>query len=501
MPPRDEQQSQPTGLPQGVSPLVMEQFAGINTLAARVSVPDQQMYWCDGFMPLAPGRLRTMADIGAPLFSIGVQITKLFCTLGQIFTWTADGSLFRYDGSANNQIAGPGTFPPNAPSTSLGACTIPGLVAGTPSVIFVSDQVNGYFIFQNGLGLALPGGTTFYGVVPTGISGHSVELYSGHVWVATPGGGIVASAPGSYVDFATSSGGVAFNSPDSFQQFQYTCLKSAGGFLYCVADNSTSYISGVSTSGTPPSTGFTYQNADSTMGAFIWNDAVISVGRDLLIANPNGVFRLRGGAMTKISYELDGFYLNAGTDPALCFGETEVFGRRIWCLLMAVEDLVTGATSNKLLIYDGERWFTSPQGVNLTFITTFEQSSNLALVGTDGTNVYELFTTPTTAFTKTVQSRLWTTPDGYHSGKAASRFWALTNYSSVNSPNLTVKIDNEANSQPYTIVGPAGTGYFVTPPQAIGQQGVLTGMTISTNCDDMEINSAMIGAEVVQYRG
>jgi len=57
------------------------------------------------------------------------------------------------------------------------------------------------------------------------------------------------------------------------------------------------------------------------------------------------------------------------------------------------------------------------------------------------------------------------------------------------------------NTQTYSITGPASTGFFVTPPQAIGQQGVLTGMTISTNAADAALIEAKIAAENVQYRG
>jgi hypothetical protein len=41
----------------------------------------------------------------------------------------------------------------------------------------------------------------------------------------------------------------------------------------------------------------------------------------------------------------------------------------------------------------------------------------------------------------------------------------------------------------------------VLPPQAIGQWGVLTGMTVTTNADDMVLISLMMQDEIVQYRG
>jgi hypothetical protein len=40
----------------------------------------------------------------------------------------------------------------------------------------------------------------------------------------------------------------------------------------------------------------------------------------------------------------------------------------------------------------------------------------------------------------------------------------------------------------------------VLPPTAVAQVGVLNGMTISTQCDDMALITATLQPEVVQYR-
>jgi hypothetical protein len=495
----DQQGQQSPSLPQGVTLLAMEQFAGMNTIAARVSVPDKQVYWYDGFMPLAPGRLRTLGDVGTPLFAIA-GIIKAFTTSQAIWVWLNTGDLYRYDvPGATLSLVVAATF--TSDPTLIGACLIP----GTENVIFVQKPgPSAYYIYDAGNFYGPGAVTPDYGTVPVGISGSTVELYSGHVWVGD-GNVIVVSAPGSYVDFATADGGVEFTSPDSFLQQQYTVLKSSGGFLYCFGDNSVSYISGVTTSGVIPTTTFTYQNADTTVGSSNWNDSVVSTGRDLLFANLTGVFQLRGGEAKKVSYELDGFYGTMDTTTLIPqMAQTVIFGRRVWILLATVTNLLTNAVENRLLMWDGGNWFTSLQSVPLVFITTLETGSQFAVIGVDsGGAVYELFTTPSTLFMKTVQSKFWAAPESYYTIKAASRFWALTNYYNLGSPNLTVTIDHAIISSvaTYTIVNPGITGYFATPAIQIGQTGPILGMTITTSCADMEINSAMIAVEVVQYRG
>src|SRR6266700_8340492 len=39
---------------------VMEAWGGVNTATLRPGIPDDQLAWCDGFMPLAPRNLRTL---------------------------------------------------------------------------------------------------------------------------------------------------------------------------------------------------------------------------------------------------------------------------------------------------------------------------------------------------------------------------------------------------------------------------------------------------------
>ena len=63
----EQQQEQQQG--EFARPLVCEMFAGVNTATTRPGVPENQCYWIDGFIPLAPGNLRTLYGIGSPLFT------------------------------------------------------------------------------------------------------------------------------------------------------------------------------------------------------------------------------------------------------------------------------------------------------------------------------------------------------------------------------------------------------------------------------------------------
>ena len=351
-------------------------------------------------------------------------------------------------------------------------------------------------------------------LAPSGISGTAIETYAGRAWIAN-GPTIYFGAPGSFTDFATSDGGGNFTSGDNFLRVKYVRLVNTNGFLYLIADSSMNYVSGVTTSGTPPTTTFTNQNADPEVGT-PYPASVLCRGQDIVLANSWGVHVSRGAALSKVSEALDGVWNSVagfGSLTQLSAAKATVFSKRIWMVLAQIIDPVANTTQNKLLIWNGKDWYASTQGFGpLTFIATQEINSVLTAWGTDGNVIKPLFNTASTAFTKTVQSRYWDEPGGYQFSKATGRFWSVWNYNIAGSLNIQASIDavgiNGADgttftgSTTYTIASPAGTGYFVTPPQGVGQQGVLTGMTLKTNDADVSLVSAMIQNDPrISYRG
>jgi hypothetical protein len=354
-------------------------------------------------------------------------------------------------------------------------------------------------------------------LAPFGIQGTAVESYQGHVWVFN-GNVFNFTAPGSVTNFATSAGGGSGQSSVSYLKVGYVQVVSTNGFLFIIGDSSMDYISGVQTTGTPPTTTFTQNNCDPEIGT-PYPAAVTTLGQDILVANPTGIFVSSGGAFVKQSEPMDGVYntvpatqfnLNPFNGFQLSAAKATIFGKRVWMVLVPIVDPVSGSQVNKILMFNGKLWWASQQDVALTFIQGQEINSVYTAWGTDGTHLYPLFNQPSTAFTKTLQTKLWDEPGGYESNKADNRFWSVWDCFSTSSTALTVDIDavgidgsgnQYSNTNSYAIPGPTALGYFLTLPQAIGQQGVFTGMTITTQAADMALVSIKLGAGAVQYRG
>ncbi|MDE2097090.1 MAG: hypothetical protein KGL39_07580 [Patescibacteria group bacterium] len=366
-------------------------------------------------------------------------------------------------------------------------------------------------------------------IMPFGIKGTAIETYNSQVWVAD-GNKIYFSAPNSVQDFGTADGGGVFQNTNSFQRVAYIGLKQTNGFLYLISDSSIDYISGVQTTGTPPTTTFTLQNADPEIGT-PYPGTIDVFSRNILFANSFGAHVSYGGAVTKISENLDGVYAtlsNFGGEQ-LSAGKAIIFGKKCWILLVPIVDPISGQSVNKLFIWNGKIWWAADQELQLIFIQHQEINSVLTCYGTDGQNIYPLFAQPSTALTKVAQSKLWARPGGYRNSKSADRLFGLVQYFSQVSPNLTVGIDYESGTADYTIALSPGSlswtnnsnktiswtnnssqtltwgnpvnAVTVFPPTNIVQNGVLLGMTLMTEAADMALISMMIEPQITGYRG
>lgn len=657
-------------LPPGTSPLVVEMFGGVNTATTRAGVPDEQVFWLDGWFPQAPRNCRVLYGVGTTLYTaagttvvwfdfINIGSTPyciIFLANGQVVAvntltsvattvlnagtitsptiigcgisqwgsqyliivadqtngyWLWDGTNVYKAGtlsptvsitsggsgygssetvvlsgghgtgaSVNGSIVGgvlvsasivnPGTgysvgdivtgglIPPptggsGATITATLATVVGGgyftlsslsivaggsLYSGNPSLTFqifdgretrptaialvTGGTITGTSITGRGSYVAATspavtitdtatGATLTFQLMPFGVQGTDAETYQGRVWVAKQAT-VFYTAPGAIGDFSTSNGGGNFTSNDSFLKVGFSRLIQSNGFLYLIGDSSVNYISGVQTTGSPPTTTFTNQNADPEVGS-PYPASVILQSQNILFANSVGIYVLNGSRAQKISDFLDNTYNSVANFGGLQLSSASatIFGRKCWMTLVQVVDPVSGSTVNKVLMWDGKRWWASAQDITLTYIKHQEINSVITCYGTNGTIVTPLFSQASTAFQKTIQSRYWDSPGSLMTNKTVNRFWGLFDYYSASaSTNLTLTLDGVGvapgttqftGSNTYTITGPTVTGYFNTIPLAVGQQGVLNGMTLKTNAADMSAIMLMMTPIPVQYRG
>lgn len=305
-----------------------------------------------------------------------------------------------------------------------GATATAVLTSGAISSVTVTNAGTGYttapaVVVQSGVNNSATATVT---LMPFGISGTSIETFQQRVWLCYPyqsasGSGVQqngevinVSAPGSFSDFATSDGGVQFINTDSFLRAQYINIKQSNGYLYPFGDSSVSVISNVQTSGSPSSTTFNYQNTDPQTGA-AWRDSLQAYSRTILFANPFGVFGLYGGAVTKISKNMDNIFNNAvfpakgGVVPTSAVAN--IFNLKVYLINMTVVDPFTNQQRTLMLGWDEKEWFIVSQASVYTIIATQEIASDLIAWGSDGNSLYPLMDFPSNLITKKISSKLF----------------------------------------------------------------------------------------------
>ncbi len=379
-------------------------------------------------------------------------------------------------GSVSIDVSGSGTGYTTPPTLTVigdgvGAQLLAELSGGTVTNISVVSAGTGYTRAQVQFSGGNRGASAVATLMPYGVQGTTVETFQGRVWVGNGRTGQV-SAPASPADFSVADGATAFQSNDSFLRERYTKFIQSNGFLYLFADSSINYISGVSTSGNPPETTFNNLNVDPQIGT-PWRNTVQAFGRDLVFANSVGVFVNYGGAVTKISDPIDGIFSTvaqsawpAGFEPSAAV--MTIFGIRCYILAMPILDQVTGLQVIKCLMWDGKRWWTSPQE-GFTNPVLASQDLDSVLTGyctANQTTINSMFSTRSEAFMRYLYSKLWDNP-GVWQVKMQRQAHGLLNVNYVDPPAVAASgfiglNSNPTNGQTITL-----NGYLITFKSAV----------------------------------
>lgn len=338
------------------------------------------------------------------------------------YAW--DGTLYSPGGFAPSWLSGVSTLSPtgnthttttiDSMSSTAGIVVGMGITSSTgdiPAGTTVASIVSSTSITISNAATGTHSSQTFtiQWFMPSGLVGNAIEIYQNRVWF-TNGATLFFSAPANGATFSLLGGG-SVTSTDAFLKQGYTGLKQSNGFLYLIADCSINVISNVQTSGSPAITTFNNLNADPQVGT-PWHGSIQEFGRGITMGNTSGIYALFGGAAEKTSDSLDGFISN--TNPPITgntnfpsSGVATIFGIKVLGVLFPSGKDYLGNVRSILAIWDGKKWFMASQNSALIYINTQEVESNLTMWGTDGTNLFPLFSTADTSISKIAQTKLW----------------------------------------------------------------------------------------------
>lgn len=170
--------------------------------------------------------------------------------------------------------------------------------------------------------------------------------------------------------------------------------------------------------------------------------AIYAFSNLVYFANAYGIWQLSGSALVKISIGLDGFFQNLNlANTSFSTGYGEIYGTP--CLFWQAyyngdNNVAAGYTLFAATLQAGQptQWFRVVQGT-ITYIASIPawSGSNIPVVyGTDGTNIFPLFTNTSTAYAFTIDTKIWDIAGSkidYHTWDALALFCPLSSQTTI----------------------------------------------------------------------
>lgn len=324
--------------------------------------------------------------------------------------------------------------------------------------------------------------------------GTAIATYAGHVWIAN-GRTITFSAPGSYADFSVADGGGTVIITDESFHSSITGLVANNNYLYVTSVNGVNLISNVSISASGSAAGqTTFSNVNITNSVGTNNPAsLIGYQRAVVFADSYGFHGVFGATVKKMSDDIDGTFPYIDTTKPISCGLALVFSNIVPCFLFQYLDPLNGGISRPLLAcnHNGKWWFAS-QGSGLKLICSGYIGDAPTLFGTDGTNIYQLFSNTSSSISTTMNTAFlsmdvpWQTKQALKLGVELNSSVALSGsavmqtetgqssavaqaniFTFLNNAGQTVNFFNAASTQ--VLFSPTGRQVFMGNVEAYGR--------------------------------
>lgn len=436
----------------------------VNTQPSRTALSEEEAAWMENFMPVGPGYLPAVAGPGSTSVTISASSSLAFATINgddYIFNFAPSVTqAVRLNNTVVVDIAGANTgsgfdqwkserivfvSPPGYQDYvswdgtrfySAGMVATVSVTAGgsgytsAPSVVFTGGSpastasatasiaggsVISVTLTDTGSGYTSAPSVSFSGgggtgaaatcwIIPSGMSGSALAVYSGRVWIAKDRT-ITYSAPGNWVNFNSADAAGSFTLTEPFLRNSIQALKALENYLYIFGDSSIYLLGDVRvTSGI---TTFSLTVLSSTVGT-TFPRTIAAIERSILFANRTGVYAIYGASLSKISTELDGIFPDIDFSKPVHAGLVQVFNILCYALNFYYQGKRNGKSNNRYIqaVYFYGKWFFTSQGDLVSIVQSVYRSGVYELWATTGTDLFPLYQNKTASIATTLITAL-----------------------------------------------------------------------------------------------
>lgn len=479
--------------------LVLKKVRGVNTQPSREALAENEFAWLENFMPIGDAQIQAVPQVGTASATVTGSIARMgFTTLGTtnyqicfttaggaqavnlatggvvtiasagtfagtpamdqwkservvmadangLFSW--DGTLFHIPGSlATISVVAGGSGFTSTPAVTLtggggsGATAVATLASGAVLSIAITSVGSG-FTAAPAIGFTGGGGasaTASAFIVPTGMGGTAIAVYSGRVWVGN-GRLLSYTAPNTWYDVASANAAGSTTITEGSLRQRIFGMKALDNYLYIFGDSSIIIIGDLKVTGSI--TTFSQTFLSSTTGTTL-PDSITAMERAIIFVNKYGVYALFGASLQKISKDLDGIFPRIDFAQSVSAGLAQIYN--ILCYAFSFTYIDTNMSrSLQALFFDG-KWFFTSQGNSISFVSPASMNGVLSLWGTSGADVRQLYSNTTQTIATTLITGL------YDLGNPIFDKQTITTgveYTAPAAASLTLTIDTESATE------------------------------------------------------
>lgn len=329
-----------------------------------------------------------------------------------MYSW--DGTLFYSPGSlATISVTTSGTAYTATPTVVLTGGTTATTASAT--AILTGGGVSSINLVSVGTGYTESPAVTFTGgttataglatasayIMPTGMGGDAIAVYSGRVFPAN-GRLLSFTAPNTWYDVSTANAAGSTTITEGSLREKIFGLKALDNYLYVFGDSSIIIIGDLKVTGAI--TTFSQTFLSSTTGTTLPN-TITALERAILFANKYGVYALFGASVQKVSKALDGIFPDIDFTQNVTAGLAQIYNLLCYAFSFTFRD-ENATRSIQALLFDG-KWFLTSQGDSLSVIAPASINGVPSLWGTSGTDVRQLYSNTTATIATTMITGLY----------------------------------------------------------------------------------------------
>lgn len=443
--------------------LILKKVKGVNTQPSREAIGPDEYSWLENMMPIGdafikavPAQATATATITASMQSMHsatlgtVDYQICFTTSGgaqavnlgsgsvvQIFAsgtfsgqpsmdqWKSEriviadtNGMFSWDGSLSYSPGSLATITVVAAGNGYTATPVVTVTGGTTATtasaqaILSSGGVSEVRLVTTGSGytaapaIGFTGGTAGTAatasayIMPTGMGGDAIAVYSGRTWV---GNGRVLSftAPNTWYDVSTSAAAGSTTITEGSLRRRIYALEALDNYLYIFGDASIIIVGDLKVTGSV--TTFSQTFLSSTTGTTLPR-TITAMERAIIFANHEGVWGMFGASLQKISNALDGIFPDIDFSNA-SGGLAAIYN--ILCYVFSFQYTGDGTSRQIQALFFNGKWFFTSQGDGIVTVSPIQRSGVHELWASSGQDVRLLYADSDAQIAQTLQTGLY----------------------------------------------------------------------------------------------